>query len=143
MFDQLPLMPVKQILAYGEDTLVISTRAMILRRAGYEVVHTTSAPDLVPLLRGIHFDLLLIGDSLRTKENVRIVQRVREQFPALMIAMVQDEKEERDPWSTAFVTSTPEQMLNSIGLLLEGNRKPIAGNVSAHNPRVMHTAAGR
>jgi hypothetical protein len=135
-------MPIKHILAYGEDALVISTRAMILRRAGYDVVPTTSAADLAPLLRGIYFDLFLIGDSLRTRENVSIVQRVREQFPALTIAMVQDEKEERDPWSTAFVTSTPEQMLKSIGLLLEGNRKP-TGNVKATNRRVMHTAAGR
>ena len=115
---------------------------MILRRAGYGVVHTTSAADLAPLLRGIYFDLVLIGDSLRTKQNVRIVQQVREEFPALTIAMVQDEKDERDPWSTAFVTSTPEQMLISINLLLEVNRKPVTSNVVPSKLRAMQSAAG-
>ena len=33
------IMSSKTILAYGEDALVISTRAMILHRAGYEVAH--------------------------------------------------------------------------------------------------------
>jgi DNA-binding NtrC family response regulator len=143
MFDPIPFMATKHILAYGEDVLVISTRAMILRRAGYGVVYTTSAADLVPLLQSISFDLLLIGDSLRTSQNVRIVQQAREEFPTLMIATVQDEKEERDPWSTAFVTSTPEQMLSSIELLLEANRKPVASNVVPSKLRAMQSAAGR
>ena len=143
MFGVITLMSAKQILAYGEDSLVISTRAMILQRAGYNVAQTTRAADLVPLVQGIFFDLLLIGDSFRTPEIVRIVQRLREQFPALPIAMIQDEKEERDPWSTAFVSSNPEQMLNSIRLLLESNRKPVNRNTGAGNFRTMQSAAGR
>jgi len=143
MFGVITLMSAKQILAYGEDSLVISTRAMILQRAGYSVAQTTHATDLVPLVRGIFFDLLLIGDSLRTPENVRIVQRLREQFPKLLIAMVQDEKEERDPWSTAFVSSNPEQMLNSIRLLLESNRKPVKSDSVVRRFRTMQSAAGR
>ena len=132
----------KRILAYGEDPLVISTRAMILQRAGYDVAHTTRLIDVVPLLQGIFFDMLLIGDSIRTPQNVRLAQRLREQFPALLIAMVQDEKEDRDPWSTAFVTSTPEQMLSSINLLLEVNRKPVTSNVVPSKLRAMQSAAG-
>ncbi|MFL6439581.1 MAG: hypothetical protein ACJ71Q_18560 [Terriglobales bacterium] len=133
----------KRILAYGEDALVISTRAMILQRAGYDVAHTTRIIDVLPLLRGISFDLLLIGDSIRTPENVRLVQSVREQFPAILIAMVQDEKEDRDPWSTAFVSSNPEQMLTSVHLLLEDRRKRAARHSNLRNLKVMNTAAGR
>ena len=132
----------KRILAYGEDALVISTRAMILQRAGYDVVHSTRAADLPPLLHGIVFDMLLIGDSLRTGENVHLAQRLREEFPTLAIAMVQDEKEERDPWSTAFVNSNPEQMLDSIRLLLEDHRKPVASDTLIASPKAMHSAAG-
>ncbi len=112
----------RRILAYGEDILVISTRAMILSRAGYDVIYTTHISELIPLLRGIFFDMLLVGDSMRTPENVRLVKRLREHFPALPIVMVQDEKEDRDPWSTAFVSSSPEQMLISIGVVLEGTQ---------------------
>ena len=133
----------KRILAYGEDALVISTRAMILQRAGYDVAHTTRIIDVLPLLRGISFDLLLIGDSIRTPENVRLVQGVREAFPALLIAMVQDEKEDRDPWSTAFISSNPEQMLASLRRLFEDRRKPAARSRNVRNLKVMHTAAGR
>jgi len=133
----------KTILAYGEDALVISTRAMILHRAGYEVAHTTRAADVPALLRGIFFDMLLIGDSLRTGGNVRLVQHLREQFPTLTIAMVQDEEEERDPWSSGFVSSNPEQMLDSIRLLLENNRKPVASDVAVPAFKVMQSAAGR
>jgi hypothetical protein len=133
----------KRILAYGEDALVISTRAMILQRAGYDVAHTTRIIDVLPLLRGISFDLLLIGDSIRTPENVRLVHGVREAFPALLIAMVQDEKEDRDSWSTAFVSSNPEQMLSSLRLLFEDRRKPAARDKNLRNLKVMHTAAGR
>jgi hypothetical protein len=116
---------------------------MILQRAGYDVAHTTRIIDVLPLLRGISFDLLLIGDSIRTPENVRLVQSVREQFPALLIAMVQDEKEDRDPWSTAFVSSNPEQMLTSLHLLLADRRKRAARHSNLRNLKVMHTAAGR
>jgi len=133
----------KRILAYGEDALVISTRAMILQRAGYEVAHTTCAADLIPLLGGIFFDLLLIGDSMRTPQNVHLAQSLRQQFPALIIAMVQDEKEERDPWSTAFVSSSPEQMLSSIHLLLEKDRKPVASSRAKRDARAMYSAAGQ
>ena len=133
----------KRILAYGEDSLVISTRAMILQRAGYDVSYTTQAANLVPLLNGIFFDMLLIGDSLRTNENVRLAQGIRDQFPNLLIAMVQDEREDRDPWSTAFVSSNPEQMLNSIGRLLESHRKPARGTGSGlSHPKAMFNAAG-
>jgi hypothetical protein len=133
----------KRILAYGEDALVISTRAMILQRAGYDVAHTTCMVDVLPLLHGIFFDLLLIGDSIRMHKNVRLVQSVREQFPALLIAMVQDEKEDRDSWSTAFVSSNPEQMLTSLDLLFEDHRKPAASDRGLRNFKVMHSAAGR
>src|SRR5437588_9854234 len=133
----------KRILAYGEDALVISTRAMILQRAGYDVSHTTRIIDVLPLLRGISFDLLLIGDSIRTPQNVQLAQSVREQFPALVIAMVQDEKEDRDPWSTAFISSNPEQMLTSLDLLFDDHRKPVASDRDLRNFKVMHSAAGR
>ena len=134
----------RRILAYGEDTLVISTRAMILSRAGYDVTHTTRASELLPLLRGIFFDMLLVGDSLRTPENVRLVKRLREHFPKLAIMTVQDEKEDRDPWSTAFVSSSPEQMLIAIGVVLAGHsHKPVASDEIPRQQKVMHTAAGR
>jgi|SRR5205823_12558134 hypothetical protein len=144
MFVQLTAnMSIKRILAYGEDAHVICTRAMILQRAGYDVAHTTRAADLAPLLRGIFFDMLLMGDSLRTSENVRLVQGLRAQFPKLTIVMVQDEKDERDPWSTAFVSSGPEQIVNAARFFLEGTRKPIRENASEIKPKVMHSAAGQ
>ena len=137
-------MQTRRILAYGEDTFVIATRAMILSRAGYDVTHTTSVLELIPLLHGISFDILLIGDSLRTQENVRLVKRLREHFPKLAIVMVQDEKEDRDPWSTAFVSSSPEQMLIAIRAVLEDpNHKPVASEEIPRQRKVMQTAAGR
>ncbi|PYY18746.1 MAG: hypothetical protein DMG60_07210 [Acidobacteria bacterium] len=143
MFVQLSCnMSMKRILAYGEDVHVICTRAMILQRAGYDVAHTTRPNELVPLLRGISFDMLLIGDSLRTSQNVSLVQGLREQFPTLPIVMVQDEKDERDPWSTAFVSSGPEHIVNAVRLFLEGNRKAVKSNASEIKLKVMHSAAG-
>jgi len=133
----------RRILAYGEDPFVISTRAMILQRAGYEVVHTTRSSDLVPLLHGIAFDMLLLGDSLRTYENVLLVERLREQFPKLIILMVQDEKEDRDRWSTAFVSSNPEQMLSVIGTVFEEHsRKPVVRAATAASVKAIGSAAG-
>ena len=134
----------KRILAYGEDSFVITTRAMILQRAGYEVVHTTRSSDLLPLLHGIAFDMLLIGDSLRTYENVLLAQRLREQFPKLIIMMVQDEKEDRDSWSTGFVSSNPEQMLGAIRTVFEEHyHKPVVSATAAAGAKAMHSAAGQ
>ena len=133
----------RRILAYGEDPFVISTRAMILQRAGYEVVHTTRSSDLVPLLHGIAFDMLLLGDSLRTYENVLLVERLREQFPKLIIMMVQDEKEDRDRWSTAFVSSNPEQMLSAIRTVFEEHyRKPVVRATTTRSAKAIGSAAG-
>jgi CheY-like chemotaxis protein len=144
MFERLPLnMSMKRILAYGEDAHVISTRAMILQRSGYDVAHTTRADELVSLLRGIFFDMLLIGDSLRTPQNVRLVQRLREQFPTLTIVMVQDEQDERDPWSTAFVSSGPEQLVNAVRLVLKDNRKPVKSSAAEIKLKAMHSTAGQ
>lgn len=136
-------MSMKRILAYGEDVHVISTRAMILQRAGYDVTHTTRAAELASLLRGIPFDMLLMGDSIRTLENVRLVQALRQQFPALTIVMVQDEKEEHDPWSTAFVSSGPEQLVNAIGFFLNNDSKPVRNDGAEIKPRALQTAAGQ
>lgn len=122
----------KRILAYGEDSLVISTRAMILQRAGYEVVQTTNAADVFTLLTGISFDLLLIGDSVRNSSHVRLAGQVRSHFPQLPIAMVQDEREERDPWSTIFVNSSPESLLKSIATLWKAQKKPVIAASSEH-----------
>jgi CheY-like chemotaxis protein len=120
----------KRILAYGEDSLVISTRAMILQRAGYEVIPTTNAGDVFTLLTGISFDLLLIGDSVRNSSHVQLAQRVRSRFPHLPIAMVQDEREERDPWSTIFVNSAPESLLKSLATLWKTQKKPVLAESS-------------
>jgi CheY-like chemotaxis protein len=122
----------KRILAFGEDSLVISTRAMILQRAGYEVVQTTNATDVFTLLTGISFDLLLMGDSVRNSNHVRLAREVRNHFPQLPIAMVQDEREERDPWSTIFVNSAPESLLKSIATLWRAAKKPVLAESSSH-----------
>ena len=120
----------KRILAYGEDSLVISTRAMILQRAGYEVVQTTNVADVFTLLTGISFDLLLIGDSVRISSHVRLAREVRSHFPQLPIAMVQDEREERGPWSTIFVNSEPESLLRSLATLWKTHKKPVLAESS-------------
>jgi DNA-binding NtrC family response regulator len=133
----------RRILAYGEDTLVISTRAMILSRAGYDVIQTTRASDLIPLLHGIFFDMLLVGDSLRTPQNVSLVKRLRENFPKLAIVMVQDEKEDRDLWSTAFVSSSPEQILTSIGTILEEHNHKPAMSEALQQEKAMQATAGQ
>ncbi len=133
----------RRILAYGEDPFVISTRAMILQRAGYEVVHTTRSSDVMPLLHGIAFDMLVLGDSLRTYENVLLVERLREQFPKLIIMMVQDEKEDRDRWSTAFVSSNPEQMLSTTRTVFEEHyRKPLVRSATTASAKSIASAAG-
>lgn len=125
----------KRILAYGEDSLVISTRAMILQRAGYEVVQTTNVADVFTLLTGISFDLLLMGDSVRNSSHVRVAREVRSHFPQLPIAMVQDEREERDPWSTIFVNSEPESLLKSITTLWKAQKKPVLSVSSRHKAK--------
>lgn len=129
-----------RILVYGEDSLVVSTRAMILERAGYSVVFTTRAEELLPLLKGVAFDLLLVGDSVRTPQNVAIVEHLRAHLPALSIMMVQDVTDARDPWSTAFAPSTPEQMLKAIARLFEQPRKI---PTSAPDPAARVRNAGR
>jgi hypothetical protein len=121
-------MAAKRILVYGEDRLVISTRAMILQRAGYDVVQTTNPADLLSILQGIVFDIALIGDSIRHQKYVRLVQKLRERLPGLLILMVQDEMDERDAWSSDFVSSTPELLLKAIGNLLDGGKKPVASS---------------
>jgi PleD family two-component response regulator len=141
-------MAASRILAYGEDRLVISTRAMILQRAGYDVVQITNATHLLPILEGIVFDLIVVGDSVRHHRNVRVAQKLRERFPGLLILMVQDETDERDRWPSAFVSSTPELLLNAIESLLDLRKKTAAstsaGVRSAENSRatLLHNATG-
>lgn len=125
-------MAAKRILVYGEDRLVISTRAMILQRAGYDVVHTTNAADLLPILEGIVFDLVLVGDAVRHTKHVRLAQKLRECFPGLLIVMVQDDTDERDKWSSDFVSSTPELLVKSVADLLDRGKKPVASTGTAH-----------
>lgn len=65
------------VLSVGSDPVVLDTRDLILRSAGYIVVSATSIREAVHLFQDGDFDLVILCHSLPKRESERLTRFIR------------------------------------------------------------------
>ena len=67
----------KRVLSIGRDLLVLETRNLIIKSAGYEVVTTQETGAALLWLHNQHFDAAVIGDQIDLVERVSIARQAK------------------------------------------------------------------
>ena len=75
-----------RILTAGSDEYLVDTRVLILARS-YEAAGCPPEK-VVELLRRQHFDLLLVCHSISHEDGTRLIAKVHEQFPSLLVLRI-------------------------------------------------------
>jgi DNA-binding response OmpR family regulator len=63
-----------KILVYGNDPMLVTTRRLILEKAGYHALATTEFSDAMLVLMNQEIDVLIVCQSLRDEERQGILE---------------------------------------------------------------------
>jgi DNA-binding NtrC family response regulator len=63
-----------KILVYGNDPILVTTRRLILEKAGYHALATTEFSDAMLVLMNQEIDVLIVCQSLRDEERQGILE---------------------------------------------------------------------
>ncbi len=111
-----------RILSISDDRGVRTTRELIMREGGYEIVSITS-DDLLSVSEIRKFDVAVICDSVRPARAMSIVDRLRRYNPDIRLVRVNPRVLRVDPFydADAEVVSGTAVLLKSLRTLLDGN----------------------
>ena len=111
-----------RILSISDDRGVRTTRELIMREGGYEIVSITS-DDLLSVSEIRKFDVAVICDSVRPARAMSIVDRLRRYNPDIRLVRVNPRVLRVDPFydADAEVISGTAVLLKSLRTLLDGN----------------------
>ncbi|HKF23647.1 MAG TPA: hypothetical protein VKE93_18880 [Candidatus Angelobacter sp.] len=96
------------ILSVGRDPLLLKTRRAALAAAGYAVESVTSLTSAIEKILEGDLDLILLCNSLREKERLRLVHICRIRIPSIPILVV---SEHGAASSASGVALTPPQQI--------------------------------
>jgi CheY-like chemotaxis protein len=111
-----------RILSISDDRGVRTTRELIMREGGYEIVSITS-DDLLSVSEIRKFDVAVICDSVRPARAMSVVDRLRRYNPDIRLVRVNPRVLRVDPFydADAEVVSGTAVLLKSLRTLLDGN----------------------
>jgi DNA-binding NtrC family response regulator len=119
----MPAMPnprVIRVLSISDDQMVRSTREMVLRRDGYEIISLESNEFLsIPEIRS--FDVALICYSVPAQRAIGIIDRLRRYKPDIRVLRVNPRVARVEPYYDVDleVLAGPAALLNAVRQLLE------------------------
>lgn len=118
------------ILHVGRDLMLLHTRSIVLRSAGYIVECEYYVEDAVRRFLSADFDLVLLCHSLCDEERQRFIHRIRQHgssTPVLAVGLF----ETLDPQKSAFdepkTENSPIAFLDCIGETLQKDRSAYLG----------------
>jgi DNA-binding response OmpR family regulator len=77
-----------RILIYGNDSLLLMTRRLILEKEGYRAFTTLELSDAIQLIMTQQLDVLVLCQSLTVEECDDVLGTVREVAPTLKIIII-------------------------------------------------------
>jgi CheY-like chemotaxis protein len=104
-------MPFTLVLSVGLDSLVLATRNLFLQSEGYIVVSALSVKEAVGSFRNGDFDLVLLDNSLPTKDRDRLTCLIRASGSRVPVASVAPEHSHDDSFADAMLESDPNKLL--------------------------------
>lgn len=117
------------ILAVGQDPSILSTRASVLRSAGYIVREAWSAVESISLLENSDFDLVLLCHSLPVEERDRITRAIRStgsQIPVFTVARGSGHLDDR--LSDGLLPNNPRELIKGLSNALTSRTRQYSGS---------------
>jgi CheY-like chemotaxis protein len=108
------------ILVYGNDAMLVTTRSLILERAGYRVFAAQAFPNAMLMLMNHQIDIIVLCQSLKDEERRGILETARTLQPEIKRAVVDFEGREAPIEGVALIEGLvgPSTLLNTIGSIL-------------------------
>jgi len=78
-----------RLLIYGNDSMLLTTRRLILEKVGYEVATVATFSDAMLVLLNQQFDLLILCQSLSEEERRGMLESAHAISPKLKCAVLQ------------------------------------------------------
>ena len=109
-----------RILSIGRDCDLLSTRNLVLRKAGYAVAGTTDLQRAVQLLRRVWFDMVILCHAIPKDQREEAVWEIKRVQPRTNVVALRSGGEALDAQVDGIVDSfNPENLLESIAEILK------------------------
>jgi CheY-like chemotaxis protein len=125
------------VLSVGLDPDLLSTRNLVLQSAGYTVVPAYSAREAADRFREHDFDLVLLCQSIPTKEKDRLTLWIRASGSRVPLVSVARKLSEDDASGGVTVDSEPSALLWGIQEVLINAKNPAAQTATALDNRAV------
>lgn len=77
----------KRILSVSYDSILLSTREMLLQQKGYEVTSAFGFTESVEHCKNGSFDLFILGHSIADKDKLQLIEAFRNNCPAPILSL--------------------------------------------------------
>ena len=112
-----------RILSVGYDSVLMATRSMLLRHAGYDVAEAGAISEASALAQSGQFDIILICHTLSENDRRELLNKIRECQGSMVLCIA------NTPFSRAVlgkncreVPSTPAELLASVSSAIHETR---------------------
>lgn len=119
-------MPLTLVLSVSLDAALLSTRNLVLQSAGYTVVAAFSIKEAVDCFLGGDFDLVLLCQSIPTKDKDRLTCCIRASGSRIPVVSVSGKLFQHDAFADATVENEPEALLLGLTEVLVKSAMPMA-----------------
>jgi len=121
----MPKSPLIRVLSICDDDLLRSTREMVLRKDGYDIV-SISSNDLLGVPEIRRFDVAVICHSVPPARAMGLVERLRRYNPEIRLLTVNPRVRRADPFYEvdSEVLAGPGALLKAVKQLLDKNAAP-------------------
>jgi len=119
-----------RVLSISDDGPVRSSRELILRKDGYEIV-SLSSDDVLGVSEIRSFDVAVMCHSIKQDRAMAIIDRLRRYNPAIRVLRVNPRIFALDPFYDvdSEVLAGPDALLKAVKALLDRKSVTIAGHV--------------
>ena len=110
-----------RILSISPSEVLLTTRQLILERAGYQVLSLAEIPAGYGFSKNDKFDVAIIGHNFRADEKRKIAKIINQQFPGVAILELCFHSPEI-PGADFIFNDSPDELLSAIREILAGRR---------------------
>jgi DNA-binding response OmpR family regulator len=108
------------ILVYGNDAMLVTTRCLILERAGHRVLTAQAFPNAMLMLMSDQIDIIVLCQSLKDEERRGILETAHALQPEIICAVIDFDEREAPIEGVALIEGFvgPSTLLKTIGSIL-------------------------
>jgi DNA-binding response OmpR family regulator len=104
------------ILSVGHNPILLSSRSLLLRHAGYAVDEAYTVEKAISLVEADSIDAVLICHTIPRADQQVIIAAVREKRRLMPVLCIQSNSYETAPRTCVAVGNDPEELLNTLKL---------------------------